>query len=272
MKVWLVGAGPGDPELMTRKAWRLLSEADVVMHDALMDVEGMKLANPAAKWVEVGKRHAQPSVEQAFICRALVGYAKQGLRVVRLKGGDPALFGRAAEEIAACRENGLEVEIVPGVTAACAAAADLQTSLTLRGVSRSVAFVTPRVGRREATGNQEWLRAALASETVVLYMAGSQAKEICTALIEGGRAAQTPLCVVESASRSGARLKLTLAQVARDGLAAYSGPVSLLVGDALALAQVAQQPDTLTLTNHVADHAAHNAEHNATNTRDVAFG
>lgn len=264
MKVWLVGAGPGDPELMTRKAWRLLSDADVVMHDALMDVEGMKLANPMAKWVEVGKRHAQPSVEQTFICRTLVGYAKQGLRVVRLKGGDPAIFGRAAEEISACRENRIDVEIVPGVTSACAAAADLQTSLTLRGVSRSVAFVTPRIGRREATGHQEWLRAALASETVVLYMAGAQAKEICTALIEGGRSAQTPICVVESASRNGVRLKRTLAEVARDGLASYSGPVSLLVGDALAHALVTKQSQENTLLN--------NTGHDATNTRDVAFG
>ena len=83
MKVWLVGAGPGDPELMTRKAWRLLSQADVVMHDALMDVDGMKEAAPNAQWVEVGKRMGQPSVEQAFICRALVGFAKRGLNVVR---------------------------------------------------------------------------------------------------------------------------------------------------------------------------------------------
>lgn len=240
MKVWLIGAGPGDPELMTRKAWRLLEQADVILHDALMDVEGMKQANPGAKWVEVGKRNAQPSVEQAFICRTLVGLARQGLHVVRLKGGDPAIFGRAAEEITACRDNGIEIEMVPGVTAACAAAADLQTSLTSRGVSRSVAFVTPRVGRRETTGDQQWLRCALAAETVVIYMAGSQAKEICATLIEGGRKPETPICVVESASRSGVRLKQTLADIARDGLDIYPGPVSLLVGDALALANVGE--------------------------------
>jgi uroporphyrin-III C-methyltransferase len=237
MKVWLVGAGPGDPELMTRKAWRLLSQADVIMHDALMDVAGMRTAAPDAQWVEVGKRLGQPSVEQAFICRAMVGYAKRGLKVVRLKGGDPTIFGRVAEEIEACRAHDLEFEIVPGVTAACAAAAELQTSLTLRGVSRSVVFVTPRVGRRESNTPNEWLSAVMAADTAVLYMAGAQAREICIALIQAGKPGDTPICLVESASRAGATLKRTLADIARDGAPLYSGPVSLLIGQALALAQ-----------------------------------
>jgi len=249
MKVWLIGAGPGDPELMTRKAWRILSQADVVMHDALMDVEGMKEAAPAAKWVEVGKRNGQASVEQAFICRALVGFAKQGLQVVRLKGGDPTIFGRVTEEIEICRANNIEIEIVPGVTAACAAAADLQTSLTLRGVSRSVVFATPRVGRRESANNHEWLAACLAAQTAVLYMAGAQAAEICSTLIEAGKPGDTPICIVESASRaSGIRLKSTLAEIAREGLPPLAGPVSLLIGQALGLAQVENltplSPDT----------------------------
>lgn len=264
MKVWLVGAGPGDPELMTRKAWRLLNQADVIMHDALMDVEGMKEAAPKARWVEVGKRNALPSVEQTFICRALVGFARQGLKVVRLKGGDPAIFGRVAEEITACRENDIEIEIVPGVTAACAAAADLQTSLTLRGVSRSVAFVTPRVGRREKAADDEWLKVALASQTVVLYMAGSRAQEICQALVEAGKDASTTLCVVESASRAGTKLKMTLADVARDGLASYSGPVSLLLGEALSLAR-AEPVET------VVRQQANNLGIQA-GSRDLAFG
>ncbi len=237
MKVWLVGAGPGDPELMTRKAWRLLSQADVIMHDALMDVAGMKEAAPCAQWIEVGKRLGQPSVEQEFICRAMVGYAKRGLKVVRLKGGDPAMFGRVAEEIQACRAHQIDVEIVPGVTAACAAAADLQSSLTLRGISRSVVFVTPRIGRRETNTHNEWLSAVMAAETAVLYMAGAQAREICTALIQAGKSGDTPICIVESASRAGAKLKLTLADVVRDGTPSYTGPVSLLIGYALAQAQ-----------------------------------
>lgn len=238
MKVWLVGAGPGDPELMTRKAWRILGQADVVMHDALMDVEGMKQAAPDANWVEVGKRNGQASVEQAFICRTLIGFAKRGLKVVRLKGGDPTIFGRVTEEIEICRANGIEFEIIPGVTAACAAAADLQVSLTLRGISRSVVFATPRIGRRESSQNHEWLAAAMASQTTVLYMAGAQAGEICQILIDAGKPADTPICVVESASRAGFRLKSTLAELALGGLAPLTGPVSLLIGQALSLAQV----------------------------------
>lgn len=240
MKVWLVGAGPGDPDLMTRKGWRLLGQADVVMHDALMDVEAMKEAAPHAKWVEVGKRNGQASVEQTFICRALVGFAKRGLNVVRLKGGDPSIFGRVTEEIEACRANQIEFEIVPGVTAACAAAADLQTSLTLRGVSRSVVFATPRVGKRESADHHEWLSATLHAQTAVLYMAGTQAQDICKMLIDAGKPVNTAICIVESASRQGLRLKSTLAEIAQNGLTSLAGPVSLLIGPALELAHVEQ--------------------------------
>ena len=244
MKVWFIGAGPGDPELMTRKAWRMLSAADVVLHDALMNIEGMQKAAPNAQWLEVGKRSGRPSVEQAFICRTLVTLAKRGLTVVRLKGGDPSIFGRLAEELQACRTENIEIEIIPGVTAACAAAADLQTSLTLRGESRSVVFVTPRLGKHEANTHSEWLAAAMAAQTAVLYMAGAQAKDICHALIEAGKPKQTPICIVENASRVGARLKLTLFQVAQQGLPKLEGPVTLLVGQALSLALVQQTPLT----------------------------
>lgn len=235
--VTLMGSGPGDPELMTRKAWRILGEADVVLHDALLDVEGMKEAAPRAQWISVGKRAGRPAPEQAFICKTLVAYARRGLRVVRLKGGDPSIFGRLAEEIEACREADVEVEVVPGVTSACAAAADLQCSLTLRGVSRSVVFLTPRVGRGERD-DQHWLPAALAADTVVLYMAGRRADVICQKLIEAGKPALTPLCVVENAGGSGTRLKLTLMDVARFGLPDMDGPVSLLLGDAMEEARI----------------------------------
>lgn len=239
--VTLMGAGPGDPELMTRKAWRLLGEADVVLHDALLDVDGMQQAAPHAQWLSVGKRAGRPAPEQAFICRTLVAYAKRGLKVVRLKGGDPSLFGRMAEELDACRAAGIEVEIVPGVTSACAAAADLQASLTLRGLSRSVAFVTPRTGRGEReVGDDHWLRAALASDTVVLYMAGRRADIVCQRLIEAGKPALTPICIVENASGPGARMQSTLMEIARYGLPELQGPVSLLVGDALASATIPQ--------------------------------
>lgn len=237
--VTLMGAGPGDPELMTRKAWRLLSEADVVLYDALLDAEGMKQAAPRAQWLSVGKRAGRPAPEQAFICRTLVAYARRGLRVVRLKGGDPSLFGRMTEELDACRAAGVDVDIVPGVTSACAAAADLRASLTLRGVSRSVAFVTPMVGRGEKQdGDDHWLQAALAADTVVLYMAGRRAGAICQRLIEAGKPALTPICIVENAGGAGARMRATLMEIARFGLPELNGPVSLLVGEALALAEI----------------------------------
>ena len=259
MKVWFIGAGPGDPELMTRKAWRVLSQADVVLHDALMDTVGMQEAAPSAQWLVVGKRSGRPSVEQAFICRTLVTLAKRGLTVVRLKGGDPSIFGRLAEELQACRSENIEVEMIPGVTAACAAAADLQTSLTLRGESRSVVFVTPRLGKHEANTHNEWLAAAMAAQTAVLYMAGAQAKDICRALIKAGKPKQTPICIVENASRVGLRFKRTLFEVAQHGLPKFEGPVTLLVGQALSFAQVQPIPLTDESTERVPELASQHA-------------
>ncbi|MFM7008764.1 MAG: SAM-dependent methyltransferase [Betaproteobacteria bacterium] len=157
---------------------------------------------------------------------------------MRLKGGDPTVFGRLAEELEACRSAGLAVEVVPGVTSACAAAADLQASLTLRGVSRSVAFVTPCVGRKEHALDNEWLHVSLAAQTVVLYMAGKQAGRIAQELIAGGKSVTTPVCIVENAGSIGARFRMPLSELARDGLPEFVGPVSLLMGEALMAAQV----------------------------------
>jgi uroporphyrin-III C-methyltransferase len=243
--IYFIGAGPGDPELITRKAWRLIGTADVILHDALIDLDALKAAFPAAKWVNVGKRFGQPSVDQRFICQTIVGYARRGLQVVRLKGGDPSIFGRIAEEIAVCQQHGLDFEIVPGVTAASASAADLGVSLTMRGVSRSVVFVTPVVGRNESAETSDWLKASLAADTVVLYMASVQSKSIATALIAGGKSANTPLCVVENASRQGVRFQTTLGGLAQLGLPKMSGPVSLLLGKALAGARTPNSDQAL---------------------------
>lgn len=233
-RVALMGAGPGDPELLTRKAWRILGEADVVLYDALMDAPGMFELAPEAQWVPVGKRANQASVPQALICRMLVNYARQGLKVVRLKGGDPAVFGRLSEELEACRAAGIEVEIVPGVTAACAAAAQLQTSLTLRGVSRSLAFVTPRVNPHDDPDDSEWLQVSLAAQTVAIYMGGGQAALIAQRLLAAGKPPSTPVCAVENASLPGTQRAMTLSQLALAGLPALEGPVLLLMGEALA--------------------------------------
>src|SRR5262249_23299505 len=146
--VYLVGAGPGAADLLTLRAARLLGEADVVFHDALIDKEVLRLASGATK-IQVGKRCGRHSTAQHFRNERLVDAALSHRVVVRLKGGDPMLFGRAHEEIAYLRSRGVQVEVVPGVTAALAASADLAISLTRRGAARSVTLVTPRVGQGE---------------------------------------------------------------------------------------------------------------------------
>ena len=217
----------------------------MVLYDALMDAPGMFAVAPDAQWVAVGKRANQASVPQALICRMLVNYARQGLNVVRLKGGDPGIFGRLAEELEACRAAGLEVEIVPGVTSACAAAAQLQTSLTLRGVSRSLAFVTPRVNPHDDAADSEWLQVSLVAQTVAIYMGGAQAALIAQRLLAAGKPPSTPVCVVENASLQGMQHAMTLAQLAQTGLPALGGPVLLLMGEAFAQVLRASGPSVL---------------------------
>jgi len=163
-KVWLVGAGPGAPDLLTLRAFRLLQQADILFHDALVNPAIIDIAAGAER-VAVGKRCGRHSTAQRFINRRLVDAAATHRNIVRLKGGDPMLFGRAQEEIDALLAAGVEIEVVPGVTSALAASADTLRSLTARGVSRSVTFVTPRVGEGEDRSN--WLHAAAAADTAV---------------------------------------------------------------------------------------------------------
>src|SRR5689334_6278543 len=162
--VYLVGAGPGAPDLLTLRAANLLARADIVFHDALVHPDTLALAARAEK-IAVGKRCGKHSTAQRFINKRLIDAAHKHAVVVRLKGGDPMLFGRAQEEIAALEAAGIEYQIVPGVTAALAASAELGVSLTQRGVARSVVFLTPRVGEGEQPN--EWVRAALAADTAV---------------------------------------------------------------------------------------------------------
>lgn len=230
-KVYLVGAGPGAPDLLTLRAARLIATADVVLHDALVDREVLALAR--GHLVDVGKRYGKVSTEQRFINRTLIAAAHTHALVVRLKGGDPMLFGRAQEELDALAAAGIETEVVPGVTAALAAAASLKASLTRRGVARSVAFLTPRVGTGETASR--WLPAALGSDTVVLYMAAGAAQDIAAQLIAAGRGAQTPAALVESATLAEERRFITtLGELAAGPRARAAGPVVMFVGDAFA--------------------------------------
>jgi len=228
-KVYLVGAGPGAPDLLTLRAARLLESADIVLHDALVHPDTLALAK-RARFIDVGKRCGKVSTDQRFINRALIEAARTHEVVVRLKGGDPMLFGRAHEELEALREAGIECEVVPGVTAALAAAATLQASLTRRGVARSVAFLTPRVGKGE--GTSEWLPAALGADSIVLYMAGGAAQSTAKSLIGAGKPSQTPVALVTSASLpEEVRVVTTLAALAAQPLPQSTGPVVMAVGE-----------------------------------------
>jgi len=228
-KVYLVGAGPGAPDLLTLRAARILASADVVLHDALVHPDTLKLA-VKARFIDVGKRQGKISAEQRFIHRALIEAARAHDVVVRLKGGDPMMFGRAQEELDALAAAGIETEVVPGVTAALAAAAVLKISLTRRGIARTVSLLTPRVGKGETTS--EWLPSALAADTVVLYMAGSAGGEIARALIGGGKPPSTPVALVESATLAGERRSVTtLGELARADVSRAAGPVVVCVGE-----------------------------------------
>src|SRR6266851_4992030 len=196
-KVYLVGAGPGAPDLLTLRAAEILKRADMVFHDALVHPQTLALAARARK-ILVGKRSGRHSTAQSFINKRLVDAARKHRVVVRLKGGDPMLFGRAQEEIAYLRSQGIAVEVVPGITAALAAAADLGVSLTQRGLARSVAFVTPRVGVGEPAST--WLQTVLAADTAAIYMGAGDAASISQALIAAGKSPTTPAVIIENAS------------------------------------------------------------------------
>jgi uroporphyrin-III C-methyltransferase len=238
-KVYLVGAGPGAPDLLTLRAARLLAAADIVFHDALVHPDTLALAERAEK-VAVGKRCGRHSTVQAFINKRLVDAARKHAVVLRLKGGDPMLFGRAQEEIDALRAAGIGHEVVPGVTAALAAAAELRVSLTRRGVSRNVVFATPRVGAGEAAG--DWTAALAAADTGAIYMGAGEAAGIAAALTARGKPASLPVVAVENASLPGSRRWVTtLGDLPRLADEAFAGPVVLILGETVAA--VAADPD-----------------------------
>ncbi|HMN84266.1 MAG TPA: uroporphyrinogen-III C-methyltransferase [Burkholderiaceae bacterium] len=243
-KVWLVGAGAGAPDLLTLRAARLLAEADIVFHDALVHPDTLALAQ-RAQLVPVGKRCGRHSTAQRFINKRLIDAAHRHPVVVRLKGGDPMLFGRAQEEIEALQAAGIEVEVVPGISAAFAASADLAQSLTVRGLSRSVVLVTPRVGDGEA--GHDWAWPAAAADTVVLYMAGRQSELIAAGLIAAGIPAARPVVLVESASLTKRRIIAgRLSRLPQMAGQTGDGPLLMMIGevyeDLAAAADVAAQP------------------------------
>lgn len=235
--VWLVGAGPGDPDLLTLKAARLLGAADVIVHDGLVPEEILSLANASARRIDVAKRKSRHTLPQEEINRLLVAFALQGLTVVRLKGGDPFVFGRGGEELEACRAAGVACHVVPGVTAALAACAGAGAPLTHRGLAQSATIVTGH-GAAGAAPDLDWPALARPNHTVAIYMGLTTAGVLSERLMAAGRDGATPALIVVDASRPHEqRIKTTLAALAQavDGL---SGPALLIVGEAMALADV----------------------------------
>ncbi len=195
-KVWLVGAGPGDPELLTLKAVKALAQADVVMIDDLVNPAVLEHC-PTARVVPVGKRGGCRSTPQEFIHRLMLRYARQGKCVVRLKGGDPCIFGRGSEEADWLGAHGIEVELVNGITAGLAGATQCGIPLTLRGVARGVTLVTAHT---QDDSQLNWQALAQSGTTLVVYMGVAKLDEIQNSLLAGGMRADMPVAMIENAS------------------------------------------------------------------------
>ena len=238
-KVYLVGAGPGAADLITVRGAKLLAKADIVFHDALVDTEMLELC-PQAEKVAVGKRCGKLSSAQQFINKRLVDAAQKHKIVVRLKVGDPMLFGRADEELSTLKQAGIEVEVVPGITAALAGAASIQQSLTLRGISRSVAFITlaqATEGTENASPNQPISNPS--ADTLVYYMGRKDCAKIAQQLIEHSpnQTANTPVQILEAVSTPRERLWSSTLQELATGAADHwfdsSSPALIMIGQAL---------------------------------------
>ena len=232
-KVYLVGAGPGDPELLTVKALRLLRTADAVLHDDLVTPEILKLIPSKAQVHNVGKRCGKKHIVQEEINFLMIALADSGLSVIRLKSGDPLIFGRAGEEIEALRRADIGYEIVPGVTSALAAAAGAQIPLTHRRLSSALVFMTAH----QASGNDaaNWRKLAGSGATLVIYMPGQNYSEVAAKLKAAGLSGQTPCAVISRASTPQQRThRTTIAELVE--APRLAAPTLLVVGEVVRLA------------------------------------
>ena len=243
--VYLVGAGPGDPDLLTLRAARLIGSAHLIVHDGLVDPAILAMARPGARLVSVAKQRARHTLPQDGINALLVHEALRGHDVVRLKGGDPLIFGRGGEEAEACRAAGVPVEIVPGISAANGAAAAAQIALTHRDASSVVSFVA---GQCKGLSDQDWSGLAGRGRTLVIYMGVSTAPQIAEKLMADGLAPDMPVAVIENAARPQMRVLRGLlaglpALVEQEGV---RSPALIVIGevtarDNLTMARVAQE-------------------------------
>lgn len=236
--VFLVGAGPGDPELLTLRAARLIAQADVIVHDGLVSAEILAMASVDAELISVAKQRSRHSMPQEGINALLVELALTGRNVVRLKGGDPFVFGRGGEEMEACRAADVPVEIVPGISAAIGCAAQAQLPLTHRDAASAVTFVA---GQCKGLTDQDWSGLAGHGRTLVIYMGVATAADIADKLIADGVSPAIPVAVLENGTRSDMRTLRTLLTDLGDMVARekVKSPALIVVGEvaAYALAQ-----------------------------------
>jgi len=236
--VFLVGAGPGDPELLTLRAARLIAQAEVIVHDGLVSPEILAMVSPGAELVSVAKQRSRHSMPQEGINALLVELALAGRSVVRLKGGDPFVFGRGGEEMEACRAAGVPVEVVPGISAAIGCAAQAQLPLTHRDAASAVSFVA---GQCKGLADQDWSGLAGNGRTLVIYMGVATAADIADKLIADGVSPAIPVAVLENGTRSDMRTLRTLLADLGDMVERekVKSPALIVVGDvaAYALAQ-----------------------------------
>jgi len=238
-RVALVGAGPGDPDLLTLKAVRALARADVVLHDDLVADAVLDFIGPAARVIAVGKRGGCASTPQAFIEQLMIREARAGHFVVRLKGGDPFVFGRGGEEIIALRNAGIEVEIVPGITSGLAAPAAFGVPVTHRGLAHGVALVTAHAA--DGGAEPDWRLLAASQLTLVVYMGMQRIADLRDKLLAAGQSARRPVLVVANATRDDQQsLRTTLGRMAEDATSAgLRSPAIIVIGDVAAMADQA---------------------------------
>ena len=231
--IYLVGAGPGDPDLLTLRAARLIEQAELIVHDGLVDPAILAMARPNARLISVAKKRARHTLPQDQINALLIAEARKGRDVVRLKGGDPLIFGRGGEEAEDAKAAGIAVEIVPGISSANGAAAASHIALTHRDASSIVSFVA---GQCKGLSDQDWSGLAGKGRTLVIYMGVKTAPQIAEKLMEDGLSPETPLAVIENASRPNMRVVRGLLAALPELVKAQAikSPALILIGDVTA--------------------------------------
>ena len=242
--VYLVGAGPGDPELLTLKALRLIETADVVVYDRLVSKEILALIPQNASRIDVGKRPGSHPVPQSSINQILLKLARPGQSVVRLKGGDPMIFGRGGEEAKMLHRHGVEVITVPGITAAQGCAASLNLPLTLRNVSDSLIYVTGH-SKEDGVPNKDWAKFADGTTTLVVYMGAANIENITQKMIENGVSRSMPaMAICNGTLATQKQLSSTVSTLSADVTeAGFEGPVIFIIGNAAAITSYNEMSD-----------------------------